>query len=166
MFRNLHYINLVLFSSIRWQSLGRKTRNCKGRSYALFPVLFQKYFCEEKLIVVSGWSFQKEILTHCCFLPFTTTDRICVRQSCTYRSLPPATLLVETNMKQSERKLNALFSQIWAGLLSEYNYMVYTGIRIYRYMGNIVELNRKLDGIMGKLTALQEPNRDHFGQIE
>ena len=35
-----------------------------------------------------------------------------------------------------------------------------------RYMDNIVEVNRKLDGIMGKLTALQKPNGDHFGQIE
>ena len=35
-----------------------------------------------------------------------------------------------------------------------------------RYMDNIVEVNRKLDGIMGKLTALQRPNRDHIGQIQ
>ena len=35
-----------------------------------------------------------------------------------------------------------------------------------RYMDNIVELNHKMDGIMGKLTALQKSIGDHFGQIE
>ncbi|KAK0151676.1 E3 ubiquitin-protein ligase TRIM33 [Merluccius polli] len=35
-----------------------------------------------------------------------------------------------------------------------------------RYMDNIVDVNRMLDGIMGMLTALQRPNGDHIGQID
>ena len=101
-------------------SLDRKPEPEGGRSYALFPV------SGEKLICVSGWSVQKWILInvflrwpvyaaliwnllqftvafHCLLLPAVFVFTV-IHQSRASRSSPPATRLVQTNVKRKKVK--------------------------------------------------------------